>query len=100
MILWRAAAIAILMLSIGFLAKQYIQNPPASIIARSGEEQKVIQLPDGSQVFLNKNTALTYPEKFRRNNRQVKLTGEGFFEVTKNPHKPFVVNVADRANVE
>ncbi|MCK4747618.1 MAG: FecR domain-containing protein [Bacteroidales bacterium] len=99
-IIWRVAAIAILVLGVGFLAKQYIFTSPATIIAMTGEDQKEVILPDGSQVFLNIHTELTYPEKFSRNNRQVKLTGQGFFEVTKDPAKPFLVNAANRANVE
>jgi len=97
---WRAAAIAILLLGVGFIAKQYVLNPPEIIIAMTGEEQKEVLLPDGSQVFLNRYSQLTYPEKFRKNNRQVSLTGVGFFEVTHDPSKPFQVNVADQANVE
>lgn len=97
---WRAAAIVILLLGVGFLAKQYVLDPRAAIIVLTGEELKEILLPDGSQVFLNKHTELIYPEKFRKKNRQVKLNGEGFFEVTRDPAKPFVVNVADLASVE
>ena len=99
-IVWSAAAIAILLLGVGFIAKQYVLTPPEMIFAMSGEEQKEIVLPDGSQVFLNTHTQLTYPERFRTGNRKVTLTGEGFFEVTHDPAKPFLVNVADRANVE
>ena len=97
---WRAAAIVVLILSIGFFANQYFQTPPSTMIAMTGENQQTIHLPDGSQVLLNKNTKLTYPEKFKRNNRLVNLTGEGFFEITRDPDKPFIVNVADRGNVE
>ena len=97
---WRVAAIAILLLGVGFIAKQYVLNPPEIIIAVTAEEQKEVLLPDGSLVFLDRYSELTYPEKFRKNLRQVSLTGVGFFEVTHDPSKPFLVNVADRANVE
>jgi transmembrane sensor len=43
---------------------------------------------------------LTYPKKFKRDVRNIKLSGEGFFEVTHVPAKPFIINAADRANVE
>jgi len=97
---WRAAAIAIILLSAGIIAKQFVPNVPDTIIATTGEEQKEVLLPDGSMAFLNKHTELTYPEKFGKDKRQVTLTGECFFEVTHDPAQPFQVNVADRANVE
>jgi len=97
---WRVAAIAILLLGVGFIVQLYVLNPPATIVIMTAEEQGVVLLPDGSQVFLNRYSELTYPEKFRKNNRQVSLTGVGFFEVAHNPSRPFRVNVADRANVE
>ena len=98
--IWRAAAIAILMLGVGFIAKTYVLDPQEFVLAMTGEELKEVLLPDGSLVILNKHSELTYPEKFRKGNRQVTLTGEGFFEVTHNPAKPFHVTVDDRANVE
>jgi len=99
-LLWRAAAIAILLLGIGFLANRYIIKTPELLIASSLDGRKEIILSDGSTVFLNENSELAYPEKFRRNHREVRLVGEGYFQVTPDPEKPFLVNVADWANVE
>jgi ferric-dicitrate binding protein FerR (iron transport regulator) len=48
-------------------------------------------LPDGSKVWLNSGSVLTYPSRFRGKERQVSLSGEGYFEVKKNPDRPFVV---------
>ena len=50
-----------------------------------------IDLPDGSKVWLNNGSKLKFPQKFTGRERRVKLTGEAFFEVAHNPHKPFVV---------
>jgi ferric-dicitrate binding protein FerR (iron transport regulator) len=52
---------------------------------------KQINLPDGSVVWLNRSTKLTYPKKFSDAERLIKLDGEAFFDVSKNPDKPFVV---------
>ncbi|HYG40343.1 MAG TPA: FecR domain-containing protein [Cytophagales bacterium] len=50
-------------------------------------------LPDGSVVTLNKNSLLSFPEKFTGNTREVKLEqGEAFFNVMPDKSKPFVVN--------
>lgn len=55
-------------------------------------ERKVFYLPDSSRVVLNENSTLRYQEAFTGKERLVELTGEGFFEVQKNPSKPFVIN--------
>ncbi len=58
------------------------------------------ELPDGTKVWLNAGSTLNYPQKFRAENRQVELTGQGYFEVTKNPEKPFIVKVNPAYSVE
>ncbi len=50
-----------------------------------------LHLPDGTQVWLNSGSRLTYGNTFNKENRNVILEGEAYFEVTKNPKKPFVV---------
>ena len=50
-----------------------------------------ITLPDGTSVWLNAESSLKYPVAFRNNERRVLLSGEGLFEVDKNPEKPFIV---------
>lgn len=50
------------------------------------------RLPDGTKVWLNENTSLTYPETFNGGTRAVTLNGEAFFEVRKDPEKPFSVS--------
>lgn len=50
-----------------------------------------VQLADGSQVILQPQSQLRYPEEFSPQTREVQLQGEGFFEVKKNPQKPFRV---------
>ena len=52
---------------------------------------KYVQLPDGSSVVLHRNSTLKYPRTFTAAKREVYLTGEAFFEVTKNPAQPFFV---------
>lgn len=49
-------------------------------------------LPDGTKVYLNSKTTLSYPVAFDGYTRDVKLTGEAYFEVAENKMKPFIVN--------
>ena len=51
-------------------------------------------LPDGSMVWLNAGSILTYGKDFGREKREVILTGEGFFDVQKNTEKPFIISTS------
>ena len=58
---------------------------------RGGEYQ--ITLADGTKVWLNAASSLSYPQEFTGTERRVQLTGEAYFEVAKNKDKPFYVTV-------
>jgi hypothetical protein len=51
----------------------------------------VVNLEDGSSVTLQPKSLLKYPKHFSKTVREVTLEGEGFFEISKNPSKPFLV---------
>lgn len=55
-------------------------------------ERANVTLSDGTKVSLNSDTKFTYPSHFSKSSRNVSLIGEGYFEVTHNPQKPFIVN--------
>lgn len=74
-----------------FVAEQQEFFVPAGQRAR-------IKLPDGSSVWLNAGSTLTYPSIFA-GERRVALTGEGFFDIAKNPELPFIVS-AGSVNVK
>jgi len=52
-----------------------------------------LQLSDGTQVWLNAGSKLTFPIAFTGHSRDVFVSGEAYFEVRKDPHRPFSVNV-------
>lgn len=54
-----------------------------------------IILPDGSKVWLNSVSSLHFPAVFSGKTRLVELTGEAYFEITKNPDMPFIVKTKD-----
>jgi len=85
----KIAAIAIIFLGITFLASYLINTGSISQVAAKGEK-KTILLPDGSLVFLNSKSSISYSKDFK-NKRELKLTGEAYFEVKKNPERPFLV---------
>ena len=77
----------------GLLAKNYkLFN--TSVVAENGQQSKVI-LPDSSVVLLNSGTQLTYNSNFGNTNRDIKLKGQAFFQVTKNKKLPLVVSCND-----
>lgn len=59
-----------------------------------------VTLPDGSLVTLNSESSLTYPEFFDKDKRTVTLSGEAYFEVTKDPEHRFVVSAPHQTEVE
>lgn len=56
-------------------------------------QRSLIILPDSSKVWLNGGSSLTYPSRFVSAERNVCLTGEGYFEVKKDSRRPFTVDV-------
>jgi len=58
-------------------------------------QRSVVELSDGTRVWLNSATKLTYPVTFDKKNRNVKLIGEAFFDVSRMEKKPFRVDLGD-----
>ncbi|GAA3951882.1 DUF4974 domain-containing protein [Chitinophaga oryziterrae] len=58
-----------------------------------------VVLPDGSEIWMNAESSLKYPTAFIKN-RIVEISGEAYFEVTKNAALPFKVKIGDKAAVE
>lgn len=54
-------------------------------------ETRTVQLPDGTQVVLNRHSSLSYPDPFDKKTREVTLQGEAYFAVSKNAEHPFIV---------
>lgn len=102
---WNVAASLLIVAGLGFaLFRIYHHTHPAPKTAQTSAPTnalkevanierpfKYVQLPDGSSVVLHRNSTLKYPRAFTGKKREVYLTGEAFFEVTKNPEQPFLV---------
>lgn len=89
------AALVITSLSIYLITLlQKPQPVELAMIERSnpnGQRSKII-LADSSVVYLGAGSRLRYPERFSAGKREISLYGEAFFEVTKNPKKPFIIH--------
>lgn len=65
-----------------------------------GSKPMRLTLADGTAVWLNAASSITFPTVFRGEERSVTMTGEAYFEVTKNPGMPFFVNIGQQGQVE
>lgn len=101
-----AAALLILVLALGWLYRQklapqsqpityetLVKKSPEGLIEQTNNTDKpqLLTLSDGSSILLHPNSKLSYPKSFGPTERKVYLSGEAFFEISKNPEKPFLV---------
>ncbi len=93
-ILSRAAAVIIGIVVFGFAQHYFSSNTVFSFSKitslKAVENVSSYTLPDGSRVFLNKGSHLSYAKDFVKN-RKIKLKGEGYFEVMSDPKNPFII---------
>lgn len=97
--LWRSiAAAAIVLFIIGLSALYHTEiinlvNPAQQIqISSNAGQHRQISLPDGTKVWLSPSSQISYPDRFNNAKREVKLTGEAFFEVVHDTKNPFIIN--------
>ncbi|GAB3879060.1 FecR domain-containing protein [Hymenobacter segetis] len=90
---YQTAALLVLLSVLGggyFYARPTV--PAYRLSLTPAGRQQTIRLPDGSLVTLAPQSQLRYPVRFSETSREVYLEGEAFFEVSKNPHRPFRVH--------
>ena len=92
-------AAAILFIAIAGFAVFYFLNDQGMEQLTAQVQIQEVEFSEGSRVTVNSNSTLTYPKKFNRNKREVALVGEAFFEVAKDPERPFII-VAGNMRVE
>ena len=98
--LWRYAAVVAIIIAVGCIS--YWQGEvnvkdtfaDISVEAPLGSKTK-LYLPDGTLVWLNAGSRMTYSQGFGVDNRKVELEGEGYFEVKRNEKIPFFVQTKD-----
>lgn len=100
---WAAAAAVLFLIGFSYwglrpesaFRQQYLawSVEPGLLLQTGSSERKSIRLPDQSLVYLNGDSRLSYKAAtFNKSRRELWLEGEAFFEVAKNPGKPFIIH--------
>ncbi len=85
-----AAVLVALIIGVYFVARNL--TPPEIITVNvENARTQIVTLSDNSRITLDAGSSLSYPEEFEDDNRTVKLSGEGFFEISHNPNQPFII---------
>jgi ferric-dicitrate binding protein FerR (iron transport regulator) len=90
-------AIGIIFTSLFLFSKKSPQkDKPAlaftsEIVTKNGSKTNLV-LPDGTNVFLNAGSKITYDKNYGNGSREINLVGEAYFDVVKNPAKPFIIH--------
>lgn len=95
-----AAAAAALFLTGAATSELVTGKRQETVLMASSENISSYTLPDGSKVWLNKNSWLTYNQKFGKRTRQVALKGEGYFEVNRDEQRPFIVKMQNNLDIK
>lgn len=103
---WMGIAALALILLTGTVLYRYLNQRPAAASDQAPvsaktlktenpslvNKRQTIHLPDGSTVVLNADSRLDYPSAFTGKTREIYLSGEAYFDIKHNPHKPFLVH--------
>jgi len=84
-----AAILLLLAMGLWFLWPSKTETPPQVVVVNTLDQREEIQLPDGSRVWVNQRSALSYAAEDGA--RKVELEGEAYFEVVPDPERPFLV---------
>ena len=95
--LYKIAVTILLVVSVGYIAYQHFNSDNKvslnEYVTLPGEVKEFV-LSDGTKVWLNSKSVLIASEPFIEDSREVLLIGEGYFEVTPNPDKPFIIKTS------
>jgi len=93
----RMVAMVLMTAGVGWLSYIFATRSSSDemLTVSSGMETLTDTLPDGSIVTLNRKSSISYPQQFEGKTREVRLTGEAFFDVKPDKSKPFLISVND-----
>lgn len=91
-----AAACVLIICAAGLGYRLFKQEPPTMLTLKSGNSVKTDTLTDGSVITMNKNSVITYPNRFTEDTREITLNkGEAFFDIAPDKAKPFLIHIND-----
>jgi len=92
-----AATLAIIIGAYLFWHTNHLTGPGSKQISFTvkKDQTKMIQLPDGTRVWVNANSELRYPKTFDGSSREISLKGEAYFDVKPNRLKPFIIHTGN-----
>ncbi len=88
--IWKVAACIVVLAGVG-----YWLLPKGNTIKTQIAQTSTISLKDGTKVFLNQSSALSFQDDFNEETREVRLKGEAFFQVARDARKPFIIDLGD-----
>jgi ferric-dicitrate binding protein FerR (iron transport regulator) len=98
-LLWPMVGIAAAVALVFFIShrpenvkSEHVEQVAENTISTKPGSKSKIQLPDGTQVWLNADSRMTYNESFRGPFREVQITGEAYFDVVKDKDHPFIIH--------
>ncbi|GAB3014324.1 FecR family protein [Niabella terrae] len=95
---WWAAAVALAVASTVIMYRIVMPEKPllqeSGVIATKKGSKSSILLPDGSRVWINSDSRLSYKKGFGKQHRELVLTGEAYFDVVKDPERPFIIHAS------
>ena len=96
-LLRKIAAILIVGLAIGYGVNTYLntQKEPGHVVQATETSKQEVLLADGTRIWLNKLSSLEYNDDFNTTERLVHLQGEAYFDVAKDPARPFIIHSGD-----
>lgn len=87
---WKVAASVLVVIGLWYGWSQFWKTEEVWTNISSGDDKKLVYLPDSSEVWLNRNSSLSFTD-FQGNTRNVKLSGEAFFQVKRRPEQAFII---------
>jgi len=95
----RVAAVALLILSLGitglYIINKDVFSKKITVATNNDQKNLLVSLPDGSKIVLNRNTRFSYHANFGKQSRNVRLTGEAFFDISRDTLKPFIIDAGN-----
>lgn len=98
MVKYAVAIAAVLITIVGICLWNILQvtaplaSPQKNIVSTKNGSKSKIELPDGTQVWLNVGSRINYDGNYGKENRELTLTGEAYFDVARDANRPFILH--------